>query len=93
MSDEITPTPKLRMVQLVLHWVWDPIGVGGVPETADEYDRYAGPVLELLNRAATNAEVADYLTKVEDEWMGLTPNRDRNEDVAALLRELTPLVR
>ena len=81
----------LRMVQIVLRWAWDPIGVGRM--AADEYDRYAGPVLELLNRAARDGEVAGYLTKVEDEWMGLTSRPERNEDIASMLRELSDLMR
>ena len=80
------------MVQIVLFWAWDPIGVRGNAAAADEYDRYAGSVLELLNRGASDEEVANYLTKVEVEWIGLTPNRHRNEDVAAMLRELNSLV-
>ena len=38
---------KLRMVQVVLLWAWDPIGVRGIPEAVDEYDSYAPAVLEL----------------------------------------------
>lgn len=60
---------------------------------ADEYDRYVGPVLEMLNRAAPDSEVADFLTKVESEWMGLTADQDKNEDVASMLRELVNTMR
>ncbi len=79
---------KLRMVKVVLHCVWDPIGVRGIAEAADEYDSYAEPLLELLELGSPADELAAYLTAVESERMGLAAHRGKNEDVAALLREL-----
>ena len=80
------------MVKAVLRWVWDPIGVRGVEEAVGEYDDYAPAVVELLNRASSVEEVAAYLASVETERMGLPSNRDKDEDVAALLNELHALV-
>jgi hypothetical protein len=74
------------------HWAWDPIGVRGIPEALDEYDSYAPPVLELLERGSQNEEVAAYLGRVECERMELPPHPDRNADVAALLSELHSLL-
>jgi len=54
---------------------WDPIGVCEEPFAADENARYIGDVFELLRRAASNPEIADYLRWVETEWMGLTDER------------------
>ena len=68
MQDNVIATPTLCMVQIVLRWAWDPIGVGHM--VADEYDRYSGPVLELLNRAAPDLDVAAYLTKVRASGFG-----------------------
>lgn len=82
---------KLRMVRVVLRWVWDPIGVRGIAEAVDEYDDYAPPVLRLLKSGSSEQEVAAYLTYIESERMELKPQRDRNLDVAAVLRELHAL--
>jgi hypothetical protein len=79
---------KLRMVKVILHWVWDPIGVRGLEGAVDEYGAYAPHVLELLERGSSDAEVAAYLRRVESEWMELQPHRDRSEDVAALLTQM-----
>lgn len=92
MSEPTEGSTKLRMVQVVLHWAWDPIGVRGIEEAGDEYDSYAPAVLELLERAAPDERIAHYLTSIESEWMGLKPNPHKNEDVASLLRELHALV-
>jgi hypothetical protein len=71
---------------------WDPIGVSGVPEAADEYDSYIGDVCGLLDRNAENDEIAAYLVWVETRRMGLTdlagnpllPPEARSEAVEAL---------
>ena len=79
---------NLRIVQLVLHWAWDPIGVRGIPEAADEYDSYAPHVLGMLEQGAEDGAVADYLTGVVRDRMELRPSPEKDADIAALLREL-----
>lgn len=88
MIERTVSDTALRTVELVLHWAWDPICVRGVAEAIDEYDSYAPAVLELLGRGAPEEEVADYLTHIVRDRMGLEPNLDKNMDVAALLAGL-----
>ncbi len=88
MNERTEGDAKLRMVKLILHWVWDPIGVRGIEEAADEYDSYAVPVFELLERRSPSQEIAAYLTYIESERMELKPHRDRADEVAILLMEL-----
>lgn len=61
----------------VLHYLWDPIGIAGVVMARDEYDAYILPVLAQLQDSASAESVADLLTRIEDQRMGLTPNRER----------------
>ena len=49
-------------VRRLLMEKWDPIGVAGVPEAADEYDTYVGQVGRRLREGATAEEIAAYLT-------------------------------
>jgi hypothetical protein len=79
---------KRRMVQVVLHWAWDPIGIRTGENAAHEYDAYAASVLTLLERRAPAQEIAAYLGGVEGGRMGLKPHPSKNEDVAGLLIEL-----
>lgn len=88
MSERTDRKAKLRTVEIVLHWAWDPIGVRGIEQAKDEYDSYALPVLGMLEISAVDEQIADYLTEVERDWMGLDPNPDKNADIAAMLREL-----
>jgi hypothetical protein len=50
---------------------WDPIGVNGIPEAADEYDSYIGDFYELLVTRRPKQEIIDRLAYLEGEHMGL----------------------
>jgi hypothetical protein len=67
---------------------WDPIGVRGVPEAADEYDSYLPRLVSRLREGKTADEIAAYLTWVEEEYMGKGRSRtarERNRALAARL--------
>jgi len=65
-----------RRIGEILHYMWDPIGVRGVPEARDEYDSYIAQVFSLLERAASDSEVAGFLTKTSTETMGMTGTQE-----------------
>jgi hypothetical protein len=67
---------------------WDPIGVRGVPEAADEYDSYLGQIGERLREGKTADEIAGYLTEVEEVRMGLGFSEAARNRNAALGRRL-----
>jgi hypothetical protein len=51
---------------------WDPIGVMGDPHwPRDEYETYLGPTLRFLEEGASNQKIAEYLTYVVSEVLGL----------------------
>lgn len=74
-----------QRVDEVLHYVWDPIGVCGVPEARDEYYSYLPTVFGLVNRGATEDEVATHLGKITSSSMGMGINRSRDLEVAEIL--------
>lgn len=49
---------------------WDPIGVNGISEAADEYDSYIGGVYGLLSRQSSDQEIAEHLHNIETKSMG-----------------------
>ena len=68
-----TPMHEIRSaIRHILMADWDPIGVCDLPEAADEYDDYINEVLELLNRNATDEQLAQHLLQIETKRMGLT---------------------
>lgn len=72
-------------VRAVLHADWDPIGAS-VP--LDEYDRYAWPVLAMLQRKAERGEVETYLRWAADTAMSSPVPHSR---LAAVLDKLMRL--
>lgn len=56
---------------------WDPIGVKDAPEAASEYDGYRAGVMQLLRSAASDEEIAEHLSQVEQERMGFRTTREQ----------------
>lgn len=74
---------------------WDPIGVEGIPEAADEYDSYIGGVYELLEAEAPASAISGHLRRIEVDLMEmvdgsgqpLLPDSKRHAAVSSI-REL-----
>lgn len=69
----------------VMHYVWDPIGVAGIPQARDEYDSYLPQVFSMLIERKSEGEIAAYLTGIEDERMGLVPDPEKASQIASIL--------
>jgi hypothetical protein len=83
-----TPDEELyRRTDEVLHYLWDPIGVAGIPEARDEYYGYLPQVFNLLKANAGADEIANYLFEVATRSMGLGGSRDRDLQTAEILLE------
>lgn len=66
-----------------MEW-WDPIGVSGIPEAADEYDTYCGHVARMLREGTSSGDIAAYLADVRANGMGLgSPQIEPSEAEAA----------
>jgi hypothetical protein len=92
MGQELTPEQRelYRRVDEVLHYVWDPIGVAGVPEARDEYYTYLPHVFSLLQRGAPPEEITRYLFHTATEHMGLSGSaqlQKRAEEVTEILEK------
>jgi hypothetical protein len=66
-------------VRRILMAEWDPIGVDGIPEAADEYDSYVGVVGQMLRDGTTDEELARYLADIRENYMGLGPSSTGRE--------------
>jgi hypothetical protein len=74
-----------RAVDEVLHYIWDPIGVSGVPQARDEYDGYLPHVFGLLRSGASEQTIAAYLGEITTDRMGLSANAQHDLEVANVL--------
>jgi hypothetical protein len=87
----------LDAVSSVLFQRWDPIGVRTEDEAwpSDEYEGYAGGILGLMDRGASDDVVAEHLARLESAWMGLDPPSplEHRLAVVAELRAVVSAVR
>lgn len=74
-----------RVVDEVLHDLWDPIGVAGIPEARDEYRGYLPHVFGMLKNGGTEDEFVEYLGAVATERMGLPARPDHDRAIARQL--------
>ncbi|NNC67204.1 MAG: hypothetical protein HKN83_04130 [Gammaproteobacteria bacterium] len=74
-----------KRVDEVLHYLWDPIGVSGVPEARDEYHSYLPVVFSMLIRDCPKNEISEYLVNIEVDSMGLPKNKINADSIADLL--------
>jgi hypothetical protein len=72
-------------IRRLLMEAWDPIGVQGSDEGANEYDGYLSPISDRLKSGASVEELASFLTRIREERMGAGPDRARDSATAALL--------
>lgn len=64
---------------------WDPIGVSGWPEAADEYDCLMDPLVRQLDDGASAGTIAAWLCRELGEHFGLDPDPERETALAAEL--------
>ena len=80
-----------RAIDEILRKEWNPIGGGALDNPRDEYSSY---VPQVLRRALANDRmgIAEYLSAVESNEMGLGPRGEPRLDVAdSILRRKTEL--
>ena len=88
--------PALALYQAtdeVLYYVWDPIGVASHPQARDEYHGYLPKVFEMLQDGSELKGIAEYLTQITVERMGLSPRPEHDLSVAILLAEWREVIR
>lgn len=96
----MTNPPTFQVSRLrEIGWAkWDAIGVGGPDHgwPADEYDTYLLKAAHQLWNGRADEEVADYLIKVETDYMGLDADagiRSRALDVVRTMRQYVEMLR
>ena len=74
-----------RQTDEILHYMWDPIGVAGIAQARDEYHSYLPQVFQLVLKNETKEKIASYLVDIEENRMGITPNKGAALEIAEVL--------
>lgn len=69
----------------VLHYIWDPINVSGVPEARDEYTLYLPHVFSLLRNTTDGKDISAYLLSVECDSMGFEATDKSHEKASEVV--------
>lgn len=74
-----------RVVDEVLHYLWDPIGVAGIPAARDEYQGYLPEVFRLVRSGSDASAIAATLGRIGKTHMGLPARPAHDEKIAQIL--------
>jgi len=74
-----------KRIDEVLHYIWDPIGICGVPEARDEYYSYIPEVFKLSKYKNSEKHIVEYLNKIRSENMGLGSDSKKCIEVAYII--------
>jgi hypothetical protein len=90
MGTKLPPDQMLlyRRIDELLHYVWDPIGISGIPEARDEYQSYLPRVFKMVVDKVPDQHIADYLLLLESDSMGLGKRAGRKKRIADLLESM-----
>jgi len=77
-----------QRIRAVLMELWDPIGIAGIPEAANEYDFYIPQIRKLLVGRASVPEFIDCLDGIATERMGFTSQPENSRAAAEALVHL-----
>ena len=79
-------TALSRAIDEVLHYLWDPMGVAGIPESRAAYTSYVPELLDLLQAQAPRRLLAAYLTQIAWNPIGvLTSEQTLDRTLDALI--------
>jgi len=84
----MNPAEFRNEIRRVLLNVWDPIGVGDIPECSDEYDCCLGDVYSLLTNGSGDDKIVDYLWKMANDHMGLSIPKESMVPTVDALRQI-----
>ena len=74
-----------KEIDEILFYKWDPIGISSEDWPRDEYHAYLPVVFSMVTKGQTSEDIANYLTYISTEYMGLEPATDIDKKVAELV--------
>lgn len=72
----------------ILFYKWDPIGISDGNWARDEYQSYLPKIFSLASEHDNPKAIAEYLTEVTTESMGLSPAKEHDLRIAMLIIEI-----
>lgn len=76
-----------RRIDEVIHYVWDPIGISGMPMARDEYYSYLPKIFSMLQSGASADDITAHLEWIAVDRMGLQSNPKASSEVVSILQD------
>ena len=83
----------INSIREILFRIWDPLNVAGAVKIQDEYDSYIGPVLKILEKNPTLAQISSLLREIETKQLRTTGSEERISEAALSLKTLSDRMR
>ena len=77
-----------KRIDEILFYKWDPIGISDGDWARDEYQSYLPQVFKLALENSKPEPIADYLTVITTENMGLSEAKEHDMVIANLILEI-----
>ncbi len=74
-----------KRIDEILFYKWDPIGVSGLDWSRDEYHNYLPRVFSMALEYEAPEKIAEYLTAISTEHMGLSSQPEHDLNIAKLV--------
>jgi len=93
MNQKVSPKDKelFNRIDEIAHYIWDPIGVAGIPEARDEYDGYLWPLFARV-KTGKEKEIIEYMKWSEEEHMGLKFDEEKAKEAANAMLSWTEFI-
>ena len=77
-----------KRIDEILFYKWDPIGISDSDWARDEYQSYLPRVFNMAMEYKSPEKIAEYLTEVTTESMGLSAAKEHDLTIAKLIMEV-----
>jgi len=77
-----------KRIDEVLFYKWDPIGISDTDWPRDEYKTYLPQVFKLAIQNDDPEPIADYLFKIETEYMDVSRSKTHDMKIAELILDI-----
>ncbi|WP_299599702.1 hypothetical protein [uncultured Microbulbifer sp.] len=77
-----------KRIDEILFYKWDPIGISNSDWARDEYQSYLPRVFKMAIENESANKIANYLSKISTEYMGLPEAKKHDLAIARLILEV-----
>jgi len=75
-----------RRIEEIVHYIWDPIGISGIPQARDEYNSYMTAIFGRV-KVGKEKDIVEFMRWVASENMGLSFDEEKAKEAVKVMLE------